>query len=141
MPGRGAIPGCVRTGCDGSGRGPPGVCLGAVGGYDGRGGGIPGRAPGCAGRGAAAPACTAAPAGADGRAAAGIAGRSLFGAAGRGAVRGAGDVGSGGVGVVGRCSSIRRRSVGGTTRPGVTVGFAGGVSRGVTVAAAMFVCG
>jgi hypothetical protein len=70
-----------------------------------------------------------------------MAGRSVRGAAGRGTTRGAGVVGRGGVGVVGRCSSIRRRSVGGTTRPGVTVGFAGGVSRGVTVAAAIVVSG
>jgi hypothetical protein len=45
-----------------------------------------------------------------------IPGRSVFG---RGAIRGAGEVGSGGVGVVGRCSSMRSRKVGGTTRPGM----------------------
>jgi len=50
---------------------------------------------------------------------AGITGRSVLG---RGAIRGAGAVGSGGVGVVGRCSSMRSRNVGGTTRP--ALGFA-----------------
>ena len=43
-----------------------------------------------------------------------IPGRSVFG---RGAIRGAGEVGSGNGGVVGRCSSMRSRKVGGTTRP------------------------
>jgi hypothetical protein len=43
-------------------------------------------------------------------------------------------VGSGGVGDVGRCSSMRSRSVGGTTRPG-TGGF-GVAAGGATVAAA-----
>src|SRR5262245_52272059 len=39
-PGRGGMPGCcVRTGCEGSGRGPPG-------GPDGRGGYVDGRGPG-----------------------------------------------------------------------------------------------
>jgi len=145
IPGRGGTGGCVRTGCDGSGRGPPGVCRGADGGYVGRGGGTTdGRAAGCDGRAAAAPAGAADPAAAPvaGRAAAGMAGRSVLGAAGRGTTRGAGVVGRGGVGVVGRCSSIRSRSVGGTMRPGVTAGFAGGgVSRGVTVAAAIVVSG
>jgi hypothetical protein len=48
----------------------------------------------------------------------GVAGRSVRGAVGRGAGRDAECVGSGGVGVVGRCCSMRSRSVGGTTRPG-----------------------
>ena len=47
---------------------------------------------------------------------------------GRCTTRGVGDVGKGGVGVVGRCSSMRRRSVGGTTRPGVG-GFGAGARR------------
>jgi hypothetical protein len=42
-------------------------------------------------------------------------------------MRGTGDVGSGGVGVVGRCSSMRSRKVGGTTRP-VGVVFGGGAT-------------
>jgi hypothetical protein len=44
-------------------------------------------------------------------------------------IRGGAVVGNGGVGDVGRCSSIRRRSVGGTTRPGVAA-FGGGASTG-----------
>jgi len=49
----------------------------------------------------------------------------------RGATRGAGVVGSGGVGVVGLCSSMRSRSVGGTTRPGAGFAASGaGGSRG-----------
>jgi hypothetical protein len=61
---------------------------------------------------------------AGGRAAAGGAGRSVLGT-GRGTTRGSVLLGSGAVGVVGRCSSIRSRSVGGTTRPGVTTFGAG----------------
>jgi hypothetical protein len=63
-----------------------------------------------------------------------MAGRSGFGA-GRGTTRGAGCDGSGGVGVVGGCSSMRRRIVGGTTRPGVGAfaGAAAGVSTGAGV--------
>ena len=123
-PGRGGRPGCcVRTGCEGSGRGPPtGACgLGpgyggrACGAPPGRAGAAPGRAAGGAGgRTPVVPVCAAAaPAG---RAVAGIPGRSVLG---RGALRGAGEVGSGGVGAVGRCSSMRSRKVGGTTRPGL----------------------
>src|SRR6185436_20111497 len=41
-----------------------------------------------------------------------------------------GVVGSGWVGVVGRSVSIRRRSVGGTTRPGAGLGAAGGGAGG-----------
>src|SRR5437773_5155134 len=90
-PGRGGMPGCcVRTGCDGSGRGPPGVGLGVVPGYAGRGGATPG-ARVIVGR-AAVPAWAPAPV-AGGRAVAGIAGRSVFAAAGRGTTRGAGPVG------------------------------------------------
>src|SRR5438876_7792311 len=135
--GRGGIPGCcVRTGCDGSGRGPP--IGGRDPGYAGRGpAGPPGRI-GCAGgRPVAVPVCPAAPPAA-GRAVVGIAGRSTFGAtrgASRGCARGPGDVGSGGAGVVGRCSSMRRRSVGGTTRPGVG-GFGAGVGTSTGGAAA-----
>src|SRR5439155_12250590 len=114
---------CVRTGCEGSGRGPPGVCRGGGGGYAGR-SGPGGRGIGCVGgRTDVVPVCPAAPPTA-GRAVAGIAGRSVFGAAGRGALRGAGAVGSGGVGVVGRRRSMRQRSVGGATRPGNTPGLA-----------------
>src|SRR5258708_4759806 len=117
------MPGCcVRTGCDGSGRGPPIGACGLELGYEGRGapGAPPGRGNGCAGgRTPTAPVWPAAPPAA-GRAAVGIAGRSPagLGATGRGTTRGAGDVVSGGVGVVGRFCSMRRRSVGGTTRPG-----------------------
>src|SRR5262245_54590378 len=119
-PGRATVPGCcVRTGCEGSGRGPPGVGLLLGPGYAGR-GGSGGRADG----GAPGRAAAGAPAAAAGRAVAGAAaGRSTRGC-GRGTTRGAGVVGSGGVGVVGRCSSMRRRIVGGTTRPGVG-GFTG----------------
>src|SRR5438132_11943272 len=106
-PGRGGSPGvCVRTGCDGNGRGPPmtGGC-GRDPGYRGRGGppgragggGPPGRTPGLA-PGAAVPAAAA-----DGRAVAGTAGRSTR--AGRGAIRGGVVVGNGGAGAVGRRSS------------------------------------
>src|SRR5436190_7234240 len=149
MPGRcgydgwpGRAPGCcVRTGGEGSGRGPPIGACGRMLGYGGRGApGAPGRAAiGCAGRGAPAPVWTPLPgAPPAGRAVDGIAGRSTFGAtraARRGADRGAGDVGSGGVGVDGRCSSIRRRSVGGTTRPAVG-GFGGAGARGASAAGA-----
>ena len=113
----------MRTGCEGSGRGPPTGIWGGRG-PAGRGGAAtPGRADiggrgGCPG--------VAPPPGRAGDG--GAAGRALFGAS-LGAVRGAGDVGNGGIGVVGRCSSIRRRSVGGTTRPGVGT-FAGGSTRG-----------
>ena len=48
-------------------------------------------------------------------------GRSTLG---RCTTRGAGAVGNGGVGVVGRCSSMRSRKVGGTMRP--AAGFGGG---------------
>jgi hypothetical protein len=65
---------------------------------------------------------------------AGIAGRSIFG---RCTIRGAVEVGSGGVGVVGRCSSMRRRSVGGTMRPGTTGGFEILRTSGVGAAAAI----
>ena len=93
-------------------------------------GGPSGRTPGCAGDGrlAAVPACPAGVALAAARAAAGAAaGRSLGRTgAGRTAPRGGACVGRGGVGVVGRCSSMRNRSVGGTTRPGVAGLGAGG---------------
>src|SRR5258705_77245 len=111
-------------GCDGSGRGPPtGICGGR--GPAGRGGRpTPGRAatpvlapPGDCGCPDAAPVA--------GRAEDGTAGRAPFGAS-LGDGRGAADVGSGAIGVVGRCSSMRRRNVGGTTRPGAGVVFAGG---------------
>src|SRR5437764_12613836 len=133
-PGRGGIPGCcVRIGCDGSGRGPPTGACGRGPEYGGRTPAAPpGRAAsGCAGgRAPGAPVCPAAPPAA-GRGAVGIAGR----AEGRGApgrtTRGAPAVGSGGVGAVGRCSSMRRRSVGGTTRPAAGgLGAAGGASAG-----------
>ena len=62
-----------------------------------------------------------------------------FGGAGRGTTRGGGVVGSGGVGVVGRCSSMRSRSVGGTTRPGVAgLGAAAAARRGGGAAATRF---
>src|SRR5205809_882654 len=67
------------------------------------------------------------------RAVVGMAGRSGGFGAGRDTARGAGAVGSGGVGVVGRCSSIRRRSVGGTTRPGaagLAIGAGGSTAGG-----------
>ena len=112
------MPGCcVRTGCEGSGRGPPGV--GRDEGYAGRGGaGEPGRGGCAAGR--AAPVACAAGRGATGG----------FGA-GRWTTRGVVEVGSGGVGVVGRCSSMRSRRVGGTTRPaGAFLGAAAGAGAG-----------
>src|SRR5581483_7638132 len=63
-----------------------------------------------------------------GLAAAGVAGLTI----GLGTRR-TGAVGNGGVGVVGRCSSMRSLSVGGTTRP--TVGFGGGAGAGGGAAA------
>ena len=133
-PGRGGMPGCcVRMGCDGSGRGPPTGPCGRELGYCGRGPGAPpGRGnPDAGGRTAVAP---AGPEAAAGRAGAGIGGRSVLGAAGRGTARGA-DVGSGGVGAVGRCCSMRKRSVGGTIRPGVGSFGAGGAGGGGGAAA------
>src|SRR4029453_14100942 len=125
-PGRGGSPGCCgRTGCDGSGRGPPITgCCGRDPGYAGRGGPAGRGPPGGAGRAPGAPVCACAPAppAATGRGGAG--GRSPLGPC-RVAGRGSGDVGNGGDGAVGRCSSIRRRSVGGTMRPAVG-GFGGG---------------
>ena len=117
IPGRGGMPGSgVRTGWEGSGRGPPGVGRAVDPGYGGRFGAPAGRGGigGAAGRALGTPVCAAAPPAAA-RVAAGLAGRSVLGA-GLG-IRG-GAVGSGGVGVVGRCSSMRRRSVGGMMRPG-----------------------
>src|SRR4051812_10162282 len=119
------MPGCcVRTGCDGSGRGPPIGPWGRGPGYGGRCplGGPPGRGICTGGRPPVVPVWPAAPPAA-GRTVDGIAGRSTRGA-GRGTARGA-EVGSGGVGDVGRCSSMRRRSVGGTIRPGAGVFTAG----------------
>src|SRR4051812_36879228 len=138
------MPGCwVRTGCDGSGRGPPTGACGRGPGNGGRGGsgppGRPGTVPGRAaigcdgGRTPVVPVWPAAPPAA-GRVVAGIPGRSTFG---RGAMRGAGDVGSGGVGVVGRRSSMRSRSVGGTIRPGTTGGFETFLISGASGAAAI----
>ena len=121
-PGRGGAPGCCgRTGCEGSGRGPPiggrelGYCGRGCPGMPGR-GGPPGRAPGT-------PVAPGAPAG---RAATGAAG--FGGAIGRCTARGGGVVGSGCVGVVGRSVSMRRRNVGGTMRPGAGRGAAGGAA-------------
>ncbi|OFV93972.1 MAG: hypothetical protein A3H95_07840 [Acidobacteria bacterium RIFCSPLOWO2_02_FULL_64_15] len=105
------MPGCcVRTGGDGSGRGPPGGVVGR-GVYIGRAGipAPPGRA--CiGGRAVAVPGCPGAA----------EAGRAAIGGGVLGAGRGtrrAGVVGSGRGGEVGRCSSMRSRIVGGTTRP------------------------
>ena len=143
-PGRGGMPGCcVRIGCDGSGRGPP---------IGGRELGYCGRCPGAPGRGRRdAPAgwrrrpcsCCAGCAAPAGRAAIGAAG--FGGAIGRCTARGGGVVGSGCVGVVGRCCSMRSRSVGGTMRPAggfgadaagaAATGAAGCAGAGVSVAA------
>src|SRR5262249_22237879 len=79
------------------------------------------------GFGVAVPAVPDAPPAA-GRAVAGIAGRSVLGADGRGTMRGGAVLGNGAGGVVGRCSSMRRRNVGGTTRP-ACAGGAGGFRR------------
>jgi len=54
-------------------------------------------------------------------------------------MRGAAEVGKGGVGVVGRCSSMRSRNVGGTMRPGIgfeifgAAGALGAAAIGVSV--------
>ena len=54
-------------------------------------------------------------------------------------MRGAAEVGNGGVGVVGRCSSMRSRKVGGTMRPGIgfeifgTAGVLGAAAIGVSI--------
>src|SRR4051812_49109415 len=86
---------------------------------------MPGRGPLAGGRMPGAPVGAWAPAG---RAATGAAG--LGGAMGRWTARGGGVVGSGCVGVVGRSVSMRKRSVGGTMRPGATFGAAGGAAAG-----------
>ena len=117
-------------GCDGNGRGPPGVWRGVELGYAGRGGAGRGGCGAC-GRTAVAPGWAVTPGA--GRAGGGTAGRSTRGALGRGTILGPDPlVGSGAVGVVGGCSSMRRRMVGGTTRPGVgslTAGGSGGAGR------------
>ena len=82
IPGRGGMPGSgVRTGCEGSGRGPPGVGRAVEPGYGGRFGAPAGRGGigGAAGRALGTPVCAAAPPAAA-RVAAGLAGRSVLGA-------------------------------------------------------------
>lgn len=118
MPGRAGCGCCVRTGCDGNGRGPPsrlGVVGRGGGGYAGRGGaGDAGRVPlGAAARAAGSTApperVPAAGACADGTGALTMRGCDTGG-------RFAGSNGRAGCGVL-PGSSIRRRSVGGTNRP------------------------
>ena len=120
------MPGCcVRTGCEGSGRGPP---IGVAAGPRIRRTRRAGRAAGTRGiPGARADARRAGVQRRPRRPRPGWRG-PVSGPGGRGRARGGGVVGSGGVGVVGRCSSMRRRSVGGTMRPGA--GLGGGGVRG-----------
>jgi len=130
MPGRACCGCCARIGCEGSGRGPPSMLgvVGRSGAYGARGW------PGVPVRGAPAPGFAAAEALPD------VGGCAAGGCTMRGCVtcgRFAGVSGRAGCGV---CpgSSMRRRIVGGTNRPGADDGdAAGAAARGVSCAASI----